>query len=122
MKRRVSHSAEPDSSEAAGGVRESRSMRHVNRSMRAVSGSFALSDPIAFFCECKSATCYSPVWLSAADFDAIESSGSGWFLEEGHEPSAAWPAAEARSFGPTTLVIPLPVGRREERLGGGEAA
>ena len=73
------------------GGRESRWMRHVNRGMRAATGSFALFDPIAFFCECQASTCYSVVWVSAADFDVIESGRSGWLLVEGHEASTPLP-------------------------------
>jgi len=79
----------------AEGRRDSGSMRNMNTGMREVSNSFALSDPIAFFCECQTATCYSVVWMSAAAFDANIRDRTGWLLTTGHEPSAPWEVAGA---------------------------
>jgi hypothetical protein len=70
-------------------MRESSSMRTVNTNMRDVSAPLALSDPIAFFCECGSPSCYSPVWMSAEVFDATVAGHSEWMLLAGHQPSAA---------------------------------
>lgn len=61
-------------------VRASSSMRKVNASMREVSGSFALADPIAFFCECAIPSCYSVVWMSASSFDAAVEGRTDWLL------------------------------------------
>ena len=71
--------------------RESRSMRKVNMLMRQASGSPALSDPVAFLCECQIPTCYSVVWMSALAFDTNAADGTGWLLADGHEPSGPHP-------------------------------
>lgn len=78
----------------AGAVRASSSMRSINRSMRQVSGSFALADPIAFFCECEISSCYSVVWMSAASFDANVERRGGWLLAAAHTPSQLGPLEE----------------------------
>jgi hypothetical protein len=76
---------------AAVTLRESSSMRDVNIRMRQVSGSFALSDPIAFFCECRVPTCYSVIWMSARVFDAHVAGSAEWLLAEHHERSERHP-------------------------------
>lgn len=122
MSRHLVDSNQPGSSAVASGVRESSSMRKVNRGMRAVSGSFALSDPIAFFCECQIPTCNSAVWISSADFDAIMSRPSGWLLVEGHEPSTPWPTVDVADLSLPGADRLLVDGWVDEHLPGGEAA
>jgi hypothetical protein len=74
-------------------ARRSSSLVHaVNGNLRVLSGTFLRSDPIAFFCECRDPTCYAPVWMSAAAFDAEVTGSTTWLLSEGHEPSALWHA------------------------------
>ena len=75
-------------------VRTSSSMRTINMTMRDLSGSFRRSEPIAFFCECDSPTCFSAVWMSPDVYDATVASHTGWMLLEGHEPSALWHTSE----------------------------
>jgi hypothetical protein len=83
-------------------TRESSSMRTVNASMRALSGSFPRSEPIPFFCECHDPDCFSTVWMTADIFDATIAGHTGWMLVEHHDPSALWhtkelpPAPETR--------------------------
>lgn len=72
------------------GRRDSNLMRSVNNIVRQRSETLPLEDPIAFFCECANHACYSPVWISAADFDATTIERPGWLLLEGHEPSELW--------------------------------
>jgi hypothetical protein len=72
-------------------ARASSSMRKVNMLMRQVSGSFAGSDPIAFFCECRTPTCYSVVWMSAPVFDANVGDSAEWLLADDHDPSGPPP-------------------------------
>jgi hypothetical protein len=76
--------------------RESTSMRGVNTTVRALSGSFTRSEPIAFFCECHDPTCFGAVWMTPATFDATISGHTSWMLLEGHEPSALWHTRELR--------------------------
>jgi len=71
-------------------LRESGSLRGVNVGVRRASEVLGLSDPIAFFCECRLAACYAVVWLSASAFDARVADGTGWLLAEGHVPSVPW--------------------------------
>lgn len=72
------------------GRRDSNLMRSVNNNLRQRSETLPPNEPIAFFCECGSQTCYVPVWKSAADFDATTIEQPGWLLHEGHEPSELW--------------------------------
>jgi len=66
-------------------------MRRTNIRLRQLLlDAFAETDPIAFFCECRSVTCFSVIWKTGAAFDATEASQSGWLLCEGHEASASW--------------------------------
>jgi hypothetical protein len=74
--------------------RESTSMRTVNTTMRELSGSFARSEPIAFFCECRDPTCFGAVWMTRDMFDATVAGHTDWMLLEGHEPSALWHTRE----------------------------
>jgi len=63
--------------------------------LRQLAGSLALSEPVAFLCECQSTTCYSPIWMSRAAFDAAVDR-PGLLLLEGHELLAPErPAADA---------------------------
>lgn len=78
------YSAQRDSSSERGAVRTSELMRSVNMNLRQLAGSLALSEPVAFFCECESTTCYSPIWMSRAAFDAAVER-PGLLLLEGHE-------------------------------------
>jgi hypothetical protein len=99
--------------------RDSGSMRRVNSSMREVTGAFALPDPIAFFCECASLTCYAVVWMAALDFDAYSNDGQGWLLSPGHAPSSVEPPASAeRAVSPQLRSAPplMPAGRPESTL------
>jgi len=91
-----------NSHEARDATRESSSMRTINTTMRELSGSFAHSEPIAFFCECRNPKCFSVVWMTADVFDATIGGHTDWMLLDEHEPSALWhtralpPAPEAR--------------------------
>jgi len=69
-------------------TRESSSMRAINTTMRELSGSYARSEPIAFFCECLNPYCFSVVWMRADVFDATIAGHTGWMLLEAHRPSA----------------------------------
>jgi len=71
-------------------VRESRLMRTVNREIRRQSETGSLTEPVAFFCECRDPACHSTVWVSAAAFDAALADRSNWWLREGHKPSMSW--------------------------------
>lgn len=103
MGTRAVDSVEPDSVVASDTVRASSSMRSVNTSMRQVSESFALADPIAFFCECAIPSCYSVVWMSASSFDATVEDRTDWLLAETHTPSRPRPVEE-QSSGVTLLA------------------
>lgn len=93
MEARLIASAHETSSEGVA-LRTSELMRSVNRNLRQLAESLALSEPVAFFCECQSATCYSPIWMSRAAFDAAVE--GGLLLLEGHGPlETALPAADA---------------------------
>jgi hypothetical protein len=65
-------------------------MHTVNSNLRERSEAVDRAESIAFFCECQTPTCYSPVWLSADDFDLTTAADAGWLLIDGHEPSALW--------------------------------
>jgi hypothetical protein len=69
-------------------------MRGVNLNMRVLSETLAYSDPIMFFCECCTPSCYSPIWMSGAAFDAAICSAPGWQLAEGHKPTPPSEAGE----------------------------
>ena len=69
--------------------RDSNLMRSVNTNLRQRSETLAVDEPIAFFCECASPNCYSPLWMSAMVFDA-RLTQPAWLLHDGHEPSALW--------------------------------
>jgi len=72
-------------------VRASSLMRRTNIRLRQLLlDPFVKNEPIAFFCECRSVTCFSVIWKTGAAFDAIEASQSGWLLSDGHEASARW--------------------------------
>jgi hypothetical protein len=88
----VLHPNQTDIPSAPMAWRDSSLMRSVNNNMRQRSEAPA-ADPIAFFCECRSAACYSPIWMSPAAFDA-EADRPGWLLHKGHEPSIARRPAE----------------------------
>ena len=85
--------------------RDSNLMRSVNTNLRQRSEAVDGFESIAFFCECQSPTCYAPVWLSLADFDAAVARDAGWLLLAGHFPSALWhrrePLPTRRSARPT---------------------
>jgi hypothetical protein len=106
MGTRAAESMEFVSVAEPGAVRASSSMRSVNTSMRQVSGSFALADPIAFFCECGIPGCYSVVWMSALSFDATVEDRTGWLLADAHTPSQPWPMEE-----PSSGATLFPVGK-----------
>jgi hypothetical protein len=74
----------------SGSRRDSNLMRSVNTNLRQRSESLSGAEPIAFFCECASPSCYSPLWMSATVFDGKLMDQPGWMLHEGHEPSALW--------------------------------
>lgn len=78
---------QPDGAVALSAHRESTLIRSVNRDLRQRTETLGDTDQIAFFCECQDATCYAPVWMSAATFDAIVGTESEWLLLDGHEPS-----------------------------------
>ena len=86
--------------------RESSLIRSVNSNLRQRSEALADSEPIAFFCECADASCYSPMWMTAATFDRTTDTAVGWLLLDGHKPSALWHRRE-----------PLPV-RRSRSIAG----
>jgi hypothetical protein len=93
-------------------------MRGVNAGVRRLSLGLADTDPIPFFCECQTASCYSPVWLLAALFDTTVAAENEWVLKHGHEPSMPWPSRDA---GTTPYAIPLTPTSQQEPLGGSEA-
>jgi len=94
MEARLIESARPDASSEGMALRTSGLMRSVNTNLRQLAESLALSEPVAFFCECQSATCYSPIWMSRVAFDAAVK--DGLLLFEGHGPlEPALPAADA---------------------------
>jgi hypothetical protein len=70
--------------------RDSNLMRSVNTNLRQRSETLSADEPIAFFCECASPNCYSPLWMSASVFDAKLTDQPGWMLHADHEPSALW--------------------------------
>ena len=87
-----------DSSSESVAVRTSGLMRSVNMNLRQLAGSLAPSELVAFFCECQSTTCYAPIWMSRAVFDAAVDRPSLLLLEghEGQGPLAPErPAADA---------------------------
>jgi hypothetical protein len=89
-------------------TRESSSMRTINTTMRELSGSFARSAPIAFFCECGNPSCFSVIWMTADGFDTTIAGHRGWMLLETHEPSALWPTRALRPS-PETSQTPRAV-------------
>jgi hypothetical protein len=93
------HSDQTDTPSAPMAWRDSGLMRSVNKNMRQRSEA-PPADPIAFFCECRSASCYAPIWMSTAAFDA-EADRPGWLLHEGHEPSVSWRPDEPLTTRPT---------------------
>jgi hypothetical protein len=76
-------------------VRPSNLMRSANRNLRDLSSRLLHSEPIAFFCECRSPECFSIIWMSELAFDATVSDSAAWLLVEGHEPSEPGPASPA---------------------------
>ena len=90
MEARVVQPDEPDSPAAPASLRDSNLMRSVNNNLRQRSESLPAAEPIAFFCECGSPTCYAPIWMTAASFDAGAADRPGWLLHTGHEASALW--------------------------------
>jgi len=81
---------EPDSPPAPASLRDSNLMRSVNNNLRQRSEALPAAEPIAFFCECGSPTCYAPIWMTVASFEARVEDRPGWLLHTGHEPSALW--------------------------------
>jgi hypothetical protein len=72
-------------------VRASSLMRRTNIRLRQLlEDPFAEPESIPFFCECRSPTCFSVIWKTAAAFEAMEASQSGWLLCDGHVASATW--------------------------------
>jgi hypothetical protein len=65
-------------------------MHTVNSNVRQRSEGLDGSEAIAFFCECQIPSCYSPVWLTVADFDELFADNAGWLLLEGHVASGLW--------------------------------
>ena len=63
-------------------------MRKVNNNLRHLSEPSAHSEPVAFFCECQNPSCYSPVWISLAAYDAIVEDRRAWLPLESHEACA----------------------------------
>ncbi len=90
MEARLLHPDQATASAARVSLRDSNLMRSVNTNLRQRSEGLADDEAIAFFCECDSASCYSPIWLSATSFDARMTSEPGWLLHQGHAPSAIW--------------------------------
>ncbi|MDT4934011.1 MAG: hypothetical protein QOK11_1903 [Pseudonocardiales bacterium] len=84
--------------------RASNLMRCVNSSMREISGTVTESELLPFFCECRTPTCYSVVWMSAGAFDAKVATERGWMLLDGHEPSALWHRRDPLPTRPTVRV------------------
>jgi hypothetical protein len=90
MEAQLVNSARSGSQVATATRRESSLMHTVNSNLRERSEAVDSSESIAFFCECQTSTCYSPVWLSLVDFDAAVARDAGWLLLAGHLPSALW--------------------------------
>jgi hypothetical protein len=84
------HSVPFDAVPTSDALRQSRLMRDINNKMRELADSFAYSDLIMFFCECRSSSCYSAIPMSAATFDMFVAGREGWLLREDHQPSALW--------------------------------
>ena len=97
-------------------------MREANAGIRRCTEGFDASETIAFYCECRTASCYAPVWLSAAEFDAVVAAKTVWVLSAGHEPSVRWRSGEAHEAGSMTSAIPLVRGWEPEAGDGGQAA
>lgn len=70
--------------------RDSNLMRSVNTNLRRRSDALTGDEPVAFFCECRSPSCYAPIWMSSEAFDAKLNDEPGWLLHESHEPSELW--------------------------------
>jgi len=91
-------------------------MRELNGNLRALSATFAHSDPIAFFCECQNPSCFAPVWMSVTAFDATVTGKTSWLLSEGHEPSTLWHVREplpiGEAMGSRHAAAPARIGRR----------
>jgi hypothetical protein len=115
----------PDSRVAPLGKRDSYLMRTVNTNLRHRSQALQADESIAFFCECASHHCYSPVWKSSDDFDAMTAEAPGWLLHEGHEPSELWHQREPLPTR-TSLRAGVAAGaqqiERQRRLGSRTAA
>ena len=85
-----SHLVDSDQYQPLGGSeasRDSQLMRRANNEVRRQSDTLDPSEAVAFFCECATAGCFAPVFLSSADFDAVLAAKSDWVLKEGHGPS-----------------------------------
>lgn len=104
------------------GLRESGVMRGGNMNLRELSGAFPHSEPLASFCECRNAACYSVISMSAAEFDVMEAHRAGWLLIEAHEPSVPWPMSEIGDPGSVNTGVLVVGGWVQKRTGGGEAA
>lgn len=99
------------------GLRESGVMHRVNANLRELSESFPHSEPLAFFCECRNAACYSVISMSAAEFDVTEANRIGWLLVDGHESSTPWPTREARDSGTVGAGVVVMGGWAPKRIG-----
>jgi len=60
-------------------------MREVNDLMRAGLRRRGDSELIAFFCECRNASCYQAVWLTGSAYDEARSNPGWAALVPGHE-------------------------------------
>jgi len=90
-------------------------MRDVNRNLRHLSENLGPLEPVAFFCECQSPTCYSAIWMSVAAYDATLTDRESWLLLAGHEPGVRLPNSRSEAVETTTLRrsgVAAPVARR----------
>jgi hypothetical protein len=106
--------AAPPGRRGTSGLRDSRFMRGVNRNLGLLSVALGHPDPVMFFCECRRASCYAPIFMPLAAFDATVVGQLEWLLAEGHAPSAASVTAESAPVAgtPPTPALRWRGGRR----------
>jgi hypothetical protein len=101
-------------------VRKSGVMRAVNDDLCALSVGLGCTEPIAFFCECRVATCFAALWQTTAEYQAVVAEAAGWILLDGHLPSAPFPdrrPADGAATGPAPDELSMRRARRRRERG-----
>jgi hypothetical protein len=83
--RGADHAASASQPSARVGERSPALLRHVNEVMREGRRGQSKPERIPFFCECRRADCYEPVWLTADAYDQRRGEEQEPLLLPGHE-------------------------------------